>query len=183
MKTLALPMTLSLAVLATQAAAAQDQADPMASCPMHAQHMKADGSAAHGKDVDRRHDMLGMAHGESTHSFRLFADGGAIELRANDAGDRKTIDAIRAHLQEVAKQFDHADFSTPAFVHGYAPDGVDAMKRLRADIAYRYDELATGGRIRITTKTADARAAIHDFLRFQVTEHRTANSGQIEEDK
>ena len=53
----------------------------------------------------------------------------------------------------------------------------------RGDIRYRYESLDAGGRIRITTKSAEALAAIHDFLRFQVTEHRTANSGKVEQDK
>jgi hypothetical protein len=180
---------LCVALVAPKRLAAQD--DPMASCPMHAQHtaaaqgdhVHADGSAEHGKDVDARHDTFGMAHAASTHSFRLFADGGAIELRANDAGDEATIAVIRTHLQQVAQQFVSADFSTPAFVHGYRPDGVAAMTRLRADIAYHYESLPAGGRIRITTKSPEALAAVHDFLRFQVTEHRTANSGKVEEDK
>src|SRR3954453_15596493 len=132
-KTLALGTTLCVALFAIGDAIAQQQTttaaparDPMASCPMHAQHMPeaqkehvvADGSAKHGKDVDHRHDAFGMPHSASTHSFRLFADGGALELRANSADDEKAIEAIRTHLQEVAGQFNDADFSTPAFVHG-----------------------------------------------------------------
>ena len=164
--------------------------DPMASCPMHAQHMaarqtpaRADGSAEHGRHVDSRHDTFGMSHTKSTHSFRLFADGGAIELRARDKADEATVAAIRKHLQEIDEEFDQGDFSTPAFVHGYTPDGVAQLERLRKDITYRYQRVDDGGRIRITTKSADALAAVHAFLRFQVIEHRTANSGNVEEDR
>ena len=173
-RTVALAFSLTLATFAFGADS---------SCPMHAQHTAADGSAGHGAAVDGRHDTFGMSHATSTHSFRLFADGGAIELRANDAADQATVDAIRTHLRQVAEQFKNADFSTPAFVHGYRPDGVAQMERARRDIGYRYESLDRGGRIRITTKSAQALAAIHDFLRFQVTEHRTANTGEVEEDK
>ena len=193
-KTLALGLTLALAASAIADEPQKSTAAPadsMSSCPMHAKHMaaangghvQADGSAEHGADVDGRHDTFGMSHATSTHSFRLFADGGAIELRANDGSDRAAVDAIRAHLQQVAAQFRKADFSTPAFVHGYRPDGVARMERARAAIDYRYESLDRGGRIRITTKSAEARSAIHDFLRFQVTEHRTANTGRVEDDK
>ena len=175
-KTLAFGTTLCLALLAPNRLAAQEHAG----CPMH---VHADGSAEHGKDVDGRHDTFGMPHTASTHSFRLFADGGVIELRANNADDQATIAVIRTHLQQVAQQFVGTDFSTPAFVHGYKPDGVAAMTRLHADISYRYESLPAGGRIRITAKTPEALAAVHDFLRFQVTEHRTANSGKVEEDR
>lgn len=165
--------------------------DPAASCPMHAQHMaaakadsvRADGSAGHGRHVDSRHDTFGMSHTTSTHSFRLFADGGAIELRASEEAGEATVESIRGHLRKIAPQFQQGDFSTPAFVHGYPPDGVARLEQLRGAITYRYQRLDRGGRIRITTTNADALAAVHAFLRFQVTEHRTANSGKVEEDK
>ncbi|HYK00636.1 MAG TPA: hypothetical protein VE974_02700 [Thermoanaerobaculia bacterium] len=181
-------VALSLAFFATTTAAA---GEPMSkSCPMHAQHMaaakaeavQADGSAEHGRHVDDRHDAFGMSHTKSTHSFRLFADGGAIELRATDPADAATAAAIREHLQAIDEEFGTGDFSTPRFVHGYPPDGVAQLERLRDRITYRYQQLDGGGRIRITTKSADALAAVHAFLRFQVIEHRTANSGEVEED-
>jgi len=140
-------------------------------CPMHAQHV-ADGTAKHGEEVDHRHDTFGMEHTASTHAFPILADGGAIELRANRAEDKETVAMIRTHLQKIVDQFRGGDFSTPAFVHGYPPGGVDEMTRLRDKIVYRYESLPTGGRIRITTKNAEALAAVHEFLRFQVTEHR-----------
>src|SRR6266508_440881 len=143
-------------------------------CPMHEQHMKA---------VDARHDTLGMAHDRSSHRFRLFRDGGAIELRANDARDVATVSAIRKHLRKVAAAFAKNDFSTPAFVHGHAPDGVDTMKRRRDRIRYRYESVDGGGRIRVTTTDPDALAAVHDFMKFQVGEHGTNDSGEVEEEK
>jgi len=163
-------------------------------CPMHAQHMAAakakaaepvhaDGSAEHGRHVDGRHDTFGMSHTQSTHSFRLFADGGAIELRATNSNDEATVAAIRGHLQEIGAEFVKADFSTPQFVHGYTPDGVAQLEKLGKHISYRYERVDGGGRIRITTKNAEALAAVHAFLRFQVIEHRTANTGEIEKDE
>lgn len=187
-------LSFSLIALSASVVAADEKSqaapDPMAGCPMHAQHMKdarppavrADGSAEHGRHVDGRHDSFGMSHTKSTHSFRLFEDGGAIELRASDAADQMTVAAIRKHLQEITPQFSEGDFSTPQFVHGYAPDGVAQLTRLRGDIAYRYQPLEGGGRIRITATSAEALEAVHAFLRFQVVEHRTTNTGKVEED-
>lgn len=184
-------LSAGLTVAGQKPAAATPSTDPMAGCPMHAQHMaaakaspvRADGSAEHGRHVDSRHDTFGMSHDKSTHSFRLFADGGAIELRATNATDETTVAAIRGHLQEITQQFDKGNFSTPAFVHGYTPDGVAQLEQLRNAIGYRYEPLDRGGRIRMTTKSTDALAAIHAFMRFQVIEHRTANSGKVEEDE
>ena len=180
-------LVLSFTLLASTAATADD---PQTSCPMHAQHMaaakaeseKADGRAEHGRHVDGRHDTFGMSHTKSAHSFRLFADGGAIELRAKDMADEATVAAIRTHLQDITPQFTKGDFSTPGFVHGYPPDGVAQLEQLGDAITYRYQQVDGGGRIRITTKSAEALAAIHAFLRFQVTEHRTADPGKVEVD-
>ena len=146
-------------------------------CPMHAEHMK------HATDVDARHDTLGMSHDATTHNFRLFRDGGAIELRADDGADTASVTAIRKHLRTVAAAFSKNDFSTPMFVHGHMPDGVDTMKRLHDRIAYKYEEVERGGRIRVTTADADALAAVHDFMKFQVSEHRTKDPGEVEDDK
>lgn len=143
-------------------------------CPQHEQHTQA---------VDARHDTFGMAHDVSAHHFRLFRDGGAIELRANDPRDTATVSAIRKHLRKVAAAFARNDFSTPAFVHGYPPDGIDTMKRLSNRIRYRYESVDAGGRIRVTTSDRAALAAIHDFMKFQVAEHRTHDSGEVEEEK
>lgn len=160
--------------------------EPQSHCPMHAKHTAAaaaaDGSHKHGKEVDRRHDTFGMSHASTRHNFRLFRDGGAIELRANDAADAKTVGVIREHLQAIAAEFTKGEFSTPAFVHGKTPHGVDDMKRLGAAIAYRYETLPEGGRIRLTGKDPGAVAAIHSFMKFQVIEHRTGDRGEVEEE-
>jgi hypothetical protein len=168
--------------------------DP-ADCPMHAQHMAAAAKAkeadsaqhddhashaAHG--VDQRGDrMMGFSHEKTTHSFRLFADGGAIEVRANDAADAESVAAIRGHLQEIAKEFSAGTFSKPEAIHARTPDGVVMMKELGAAITYQYEELEGGARVRVRTKDARGIDAVHQFLRFQISDHRTGDSGKIEE--
>ena len=145
-------------------------------CPMHEQHMKE----AQGAAVDARHDTFGMSHDATHHNFRLLKDGGAIELRANDAKDQATVDVIRKHLHAVTASFAKNDFSTPMFVHGHTPDGVAEMKELQRNSRYRYEDVDGGGRIRMTATDPKALAAIHDFMKFQVTEHRTGDSGEVE---
>jgi hypothetical protein len=51
------------------------------------------------------------------------------------------------------------------------PDGAATMKELRHEITYAYNEIASGGRVRITTKNSRALGAVHRFLRFQIREH------------
>lgn len=151
--------------------------DP-AHCPMHAQHTAAQHQHS---DVDTRGDrVMGFSHEKTKHSFRLLADGGAVEVRANDEDDGESIAAIRGHLREIAKEFAEGKFAKPKEIHGRMPDGVDVMKELDAAISYRYEELERGARVRIVTSDARGVEAIHRFLRFQIGDHHTGDSGKVE---
>ena len=149
----------------------------MPDCPMH-----ADGSMEHGKDVDKRHDTLGVTHDSTHHAFRLFDDGAAIELRANSESDNPTVQAIRKHMHAIADQFKANDFSTPMFVHDKEPDGVATIKQLHSAIDFRYEELPAGARVRMHSANSDAVDALHRFMKFQIVEHRTGDSGVVEKD-
>ena len=82
------------------AAAAAQAGDPMAACPLHAQHQ----AAARGADVDERGDKtMGFAHTRTTHHFLLESDGGVIRVDANDPADTQSRDAIRQHLAAIAR--------------------------------------------------------------------------------
>jgi len=49
------------------------------------------------------------------------------------------------------------------------------MQRLKAEISYKYKETERGALIRISTTNADALKAVHDFLKYQITEHMTGD--------
>ena len=52
----------------------------------------------------------------------------------------------------------------------------EAMKRLREVIQYKLETTGKGARIRITTKNPEALRAVHEFLRFQTSDHQTGDS-------
>lgn len=144
------------------------------SCPMHKEHMAA---AQHQADVEKQGDeAMGFAHDKTTHHFRLYPDGGAIEVTANDPKDSQDVQAIQSHLAHIATMFSQGDFSIPIFIHDQTPPGVPVMKEKNAEISYRFEALPTGGKVRITTTNPDALSAIHSFLRFQIEDHHTGDS-------
>ncbi|HYN14449.1 MAG TPA: hypothetical protein VES66_01500 [Terriglobales bacterium] len=139
---------------------------------VHDQHMadvKKHGAEAMGFDQDK-----------TTHHFRLYKDGGAVEVQANDSADTASIGQIRDHLKQQAKKFAVGDFAAPQHTHGQVPPGVDTMTRLRSKIQYEFQPTERGGRLRITTADAQALAAVHDFLRFQIEDHRTGDKTSVE---
>jgi hypothetical protein len=161
----------------------QVAAQDMESCPMHKEHMKE--ASQHQADVEKHGDeAMGFPHDKTTHHFRLYSDGGAIEVTVNevtvnDSKDSQNIQAIRSHLTQITTMFSNGDFSIPMFVHDQVPPGVPVMKEKRAEISYSFEELPAGGRVRIKTTNPDALKAIHDFLRFQIEDHHTGDPTDI----
>jgi hypothetical protein len=154
--------------------AAQD----MQSCPMHKQH--SDKATQHQANVEKNGDKaMGFPHDKTNHHFRLYKDGGAIEVTVNDTQDMANLQAIRSHLAHIAILFSNGDFAIPMFVHDQVPPGVPVMKEKRAVISYQYEEFPAGARVRIRTSDSEALIAIHDFLRFQIEDHHTGDSLKI----
>ena len=53
------------------------------------------------------------------------------------------------------------------------------MKRLQKEIKYTFEESASRGRVVISSANRDAIAAIQNFLRFQVEEHKTGDTTEV----
>jgi len=157
-----------------------EKMDPM-SCPMHAEHMKAQTTADQrfAEMNDRGKRSMGFDQSQTTHHFRTLDDGGAIEVTVNDPADTANLAAIRNHLAQIAKQFAAGDFSAPLMTHAEMPPGAAAMKKLSDKIAYTYEELPPGARVRITTGDPKALAAVHKFLAYQINEHRTGDTESV----
>ncbi len=157
-------------------AISQNTAQDPNSCPMHKEHM----AAHHQADVEKHGDQaMGFPHDKTTHHFRLYADGGAIEGTVNDKTDTTDLQAIRGHMTHIALLFSSGDFSIPMFVHDKMPPGVPAMKEKRAEISYTFEELPTGAAVRIQTSNPEALKAVHAFLRFQIEDHHTGDTTEL----
>ena len=128
---------------------------------------------------ERGNRSMGFSQSKTTHHFRTLEDGGAIEVTVNDATDATDLAAIRNHLSQITKQFAAGDFSAPLMTHAEMPPGVAQMQKLKDKIAYTYEELPTGARVRITAGDPKAIAAVHEFLDYQIKEHRTGDAPAV----
>jgi hypothetical protein len=118
---------------------------------------------------------MGFSQTMTTHHFVLKPDGGIIAVSAKDPKDKTTRDHIRMHLSHIAHAFSEGDFGIPMFVHDQTPPGVNVMKHRSNDIRYHFHETKHGGEVEITSTSAEATRAIHDFLAFQIREHKTGD--------
>jgi hypothetical protein len=85
------------------------------------------------------------------------------------------------HLSHIAGMFADGDFHAPILIHDRVPPGVPVLQRLKAEVSYRFEEIEGGGRVRIATKKKEALAAVHDFLKFQISDHHTGDNEEITE--
>ena len=148
----------------------------MEDCPMHTQHNTTNHHEAMLEHGDK---VMGFSHDTTTHHFRLLAEGGAVEVTANDAKDGDDVKAVQSHLSHIANAFKQGDFATPMAVHDELPPGVTSMKLLQSKIQYQLEELPAGARLLMRSDDPVAVAAIQDFLRYQIREHRTGDSETV----
>jgi hypothetical protein len=66
-------------------------------------------------------------------------------------------------------------FTLAIQTHGQVPPGVDVMREYRKAISYRHEETPSGGVVHVRATEARALQAVHDFLCYQIREHRTGD--------
>jgi hypothetical protein len=132
------------------------------------------------RDLDRRGEhAMGFDQEKTTHHFLLYQDGGAIDISVKVASDTANRDAIRKHLPHIAMQFGEGRFDLPHFIHATDVPGTAVLTRLKDRIRYKYEPTARGGRVDIRTTDPEALEALHAFLRFQITDHKTGDSPDV----
>ena len=98
------------------------------------------------------------------------------EVVADEASDATTRDEIRTHLSHIVKMFNGCDFQVPMFIHDTVPPGVAVMKSKHKGIKYSFEPSTNGGQVHIVSSDPVAVRAIHEFLAFQIDDHRTGDS-------
>jgi hypothetical protein len=150
-------------LLAVFAAAASAQHPPTGH---DAHHAAVDARGAH---------VMGFDQQRTVHHFRLYEDGGAIDVAVKDPANATDREAIRQHLPHIARLFAEGRFDLPMLVHDTNVPGTGELARLKAQVTYTYVETPGGGRVDIVTRHAEALAAVHRFLAFQIADHRTGD--------
>ena len=134
---------------------------------------------AHDQMNARGAHVMGFDQDQTVHQFRLHTDGGAIDIRVKAREDRDNITAIRSHLPHIAEMFGAGNFEAPMLIHATDVPGTSAMTARKDRIRFAYVETPQGGRVDIITTDAEALKAVHEFLRFQIADHRTGDSTAV----
>jgi hypothetical protein len=134
---------------------------------------------SHDQVTQRGAHVMGFDQDATVHHFRLHPDGGAIDIAAKDGADAVNRDAIRSHLPHIAQMFGDGNFEAPMLIHDTNVPGTARMADLKSRIRFVYVETPQGGRLDIFTSDAGALAAVHEFMRFQIADHRTGDSTAV----
>jgi len=54
------------------------------------------------------------------------------------------------------------------------------MKARRNEISYRFDSIPSGGKVVINTEDPKALHAVHEYLQYQIREHKTGDSVEVQ---
>ena len=122
---------------------------------------------------------MGFSQEKTTHHFALTYDGGIIDVRANDSRDTENRDEIRSHFKHIAAMFADGDFSSPMLVHAQNVPGTATMTQKKDQLHWTLEDTPRGARLVVTADTKPALDALHDFLRFQITDHNTGDCPMV----
>jgi hypothetical protein len=133
----------------------------------------------HRQMMEHGEKAMGFSQTATTHHFQLTKSGGVVAVQVNDPADTAMRDRIRRHLQDTSQAFARGDFSAPMATHGEVPDGLPEMQRLQKELSYKYVETNRGAKVVIRASNAEALKAVHEFLRYQIREHRTGDPVEV----
>ncbi|HMJ63095.1 MAG TPA: hypothetical protein VK493_15090 [Bryobacteraceae bacterium] len=119
--------------------------------------------------------VMGFSHDKTTHHFELNQDGGVIEVRANDLSDTQTRDQIRGHFHHIVQVFAAGNFQVPMLVHAQNVPGTAVMSQLKDQLHWQLEDTRRGAKITVTADNKAGSDAVHEFLRFQIADHKTGD--------
>lgn len=93
--------------------------------------------------------------------------------------DTESRDQIRSHFQHIAQMFAADKFNAPMLVHSTTVPGTATMTRLKDQLHWELQETSRGARIKITADNKLALDAVHEFLKFQIEDHKTGDCRMV----
>jgi hypothetical protein len=155
-KTHALIISLSAALLMTPSAQAADKAT----------ENRLDEVAKRGAHV------MPFSLERTTHIFSKTEKGGVQQVIAKNSSDTEQIGLIHRHLSKISQEFMRGDFSDPAKIHGENMPGLEELRKASpGQIKIAYKELPNGAEIEYSTDDRQLIDAIHRWFDAQLSDH------------
>lgn len=106
------------------------------------------------------------------HLFTKTSDGGVQVVVVKDMSDALQIRLVRAHLQDIQRQFLKRDFSGPAYIHGANMPGLAALSAASpGQVSIVYTDVQGGGELHYRTQSEPLVHALHAWFDTQLSDH------------
>ena len=125
--------------------------------------------------LQRASRVTGIDSDRVQRHFYVLKNGGAIEITAKDANDEATIKAIRTWLKKESDFFTKGNYESAAAIYGKAPESTIQLKKLRDEVNFAMVQEDNGAVLRMLTVNPQAKAAIHEYLKFQIDQLGTGD--------
>ena len=108
----------------------------------------------------------------TTHVFSKTAKGGVQKVLVKNIKDTAQIRLTREHLFKISRDFQQADYSGPAKIHGENMPGLETLRNAKPDqISILYKDLPNGAEITYSTDIPILITAIHQWFDAQLSDH------------
>jgi len=115
----------------------------------------------------------------TTHVFSKTEKGGVQKVIVNNLENTDQIRLIREHLTKISAEFQQANYSDPATIHGENMPGLEMLRNANSgQVSILYKDLPNGAEITYVTEVTTLITAIHQWFDAQLSDHaRHAISG------
>lgn len=108
----------------------------------------------------------------TTHVFTTTQDGGVQRVVAKDPANAQQAALVRAHLREIARQFEDGNFTAPASIHGDAMPGLAQLKAAApGQVRVEYRDVDGGAELVYRSSDQELVAALHAWFGAQLADH------------
>jgi len=108
----------------------------------------------------------------TTHVFSKSEKGGVQKVIVKDPANTNQIQLIREHLTEISHEFQQADLSKPAKIHGDSMPSLEELRKAKPNqINIVYIDLPDGAQITYSTDNPILITAIHKWFDAQLTNY------------
>ncbi|HEX8926526.1 MAG TPA: hypothetical protein VF786_12080 [Terriglobales bacterium] len=107
--------------------------------------------------------------------YWLLKNGGAIEMVCKAPCDSSTQATIQQYLDALAKSFEKGSFEAEFVTGTTAPVSLANLKKLRDEVTFHAASSDVGYSLRMLTVNPQARDAIYDFMRYEITNRKTGD--------
>jgi len=112
--------------------------------------------------------------------YWLLKNGGAIEFICKAPCDSSTQASIQGYLDSLGKAFEKGSFDAEFVSGSNAPETLATLRKLREEVTFQSASSEVGYSLRMLTVNPQAREAIYDFIRYEITNRKTGDPTTLE---